>query len=50
MLIHKGPDKQKFERKILIIFLPIGLNMCLGAKKNRLNKTIVLSTHNICFG
>ena len=27
----------KFKRKIVIIFLPISLNMCFGAQKNRLN-------------
>ena len=31
-----GPDKKIFERKNVIIFLPISLNMCLGAQKNRL--------------
>ena len=50
--------------KILIIFLPINKNVFLGAQKNRLietvllsthNKnrlieTVLLSTHNICFG
>ena len=24
--------------------------MCLGAQKNRLIETVLLSTHNICFG
>ena len=36
--------------KLLVIFLPINLNMCLGAQKNRLIETVLLSTHNICFG
>ena len=36
--------------KIVIIFLTISLNICLGAQKNRLIKTVLLSTHNICFG
>ena len=44
-----GPDNEIYLRKILIIFLPINLNMCLGAQKNRLNETVLLSTHNICF-
>ena len=39
-----------YERKIVIIFLPINLNMCLSAEKNRLIETVLLSTHNICFG
>ena len=38
-----------FERKIVIIFLPISFNIyVLDAQKNRL--TVLLSTHNICFG
>ena len=37
-------------RKISIIFLPINLNMCFGAQKNRLIETVLLITHNICFG
>ena len=45
-----GPVKQNNLRKMLIIFLFISLNMCLGAQKNRLNKTVLLSTHSICFG
>ena len=36
--------------KIAFISLPINLNMCLGAQKNRLFETVLLSTHNICFG
>ena len=31
------------ERKIVIIFLPINLNICF-------NETVLLSTHNICCG
>ena len=27
------PDKENFERKIVIIFLPINLNMCFGCSK-----------------
>ena len=37
-------------RKTAITFLPINLNMCLGAQKSRLIETVLLSTHNICFG
>ena len=32
------------------IFLPISLNIFLGAEMNRLNETVLLSTPNICFG
>ena len=45
-----GPDKDFLGRKTLIIFLPVNLNMCFGCSKNRLNETVLLSTHNICFG
>ena len=34
-----------FECEIVIFFLPINL----GAKKNSLIETVLLSTHNICF-
>ena len=36
-----------FERKSVNIFLPISLNVCLGAQKNRLIETVLLSTHNM---
>ena len=35
----------KYERKLSIKF-----NMRFGAQKNRLNETVILSTHSICFG
>ena len=50
MPIYIGLDKQNFERKILNNLLPISFNICLGAQKNRLIETVLLSTHNICFG
>ena len=44
--IHKN-----FECEIVNIFLPISFNIyVLGAHKNRLIETVLLSTHNICFG
>ena len=45
-----GLDKQKFQRKIVNIFLPKFLAYVLGAQKNHLIETVILSTHNICFG
>ena len=42
--------KKKIQRTILNIFLPIIFSICFGAQKNRLNETVLLSTHNICFG
>ena len=41
-----GPYKGKKLRKIAIIFLSISLNMCFGCSI----ETVLLSTHNICFG
>ena len=46
-----GPDKQTFFlHKIVIIFLPLNLRFLLGAQKSHLIETVLLSTHNICFG
>ena len=39
-----------FERKITIIFLTKSFSFVMGALKNRLNETVLLSTQNICFG
>ena len=41
---------KKFQRKIVIIFLASVLAYVSGAQKNRLIETVLLSTHNICFG
>ena len=41
---------QNIQRKIVNLFLSIILAYVLGAPKNRLIETVVLSTHNICFG
>ena len=39
------------ERKIVNIFLSISLNICFGfSKEQSLIETVLLSTHNICFG
>ena len=38
---------KKAEDKSDIIFLRSGLNICLSPKKNRLNETVLLSTHNM---
>ena len=48
--IDIGLDKQKNLRKIVNIFLPIILAYVLGAQKNRLSETVLLSTNNVCFG
>ena len=44
------PVKQVFKRKIAIVFLIIGLNMCFGCSKEPSHQDGSLSTHNICFG
>ena len=58
MFILKGFIKTSFAhrlrytknlRKIVNISLPIILAHFLGAQKNRLIETVLLSTHNICF-
>ena len=42
-------DKQ-FQHDIENIFLSISFNLSLGAQKNRLIETVLMSTHDICFG
>ena len=39
-----------FERKLRIFSYPSVLTCVLGTQKNRLIETVLLSTHNICFG
>ena len=48
-IITIGFDKQKFECRIVNVFLPTSCNICLGAQKNHLIETVLLSIHNICF-
>ena len=48
-VLNTDLDKHYFERKLVNIFLPIGLTYVLGAQKNRLNERVILSIHNICF-
>ena len=38
------------ECKIVIISYPSILTYVLGSQKNHLIETVLLSTHNICFG
>ena len=47
-----GPESIFSERKIMIVFLLISLNILyvLGAHKNCLIERVLLSTHNISFG
>ena len=41
---------QNFSVKMLVFSYPSVLTYVLGAQKNRLIETVLLSTHNICFG
>ena len=52
VLMHQTHRSSRnfYERKIVIIFLPINLSMCFAAQKNRLIETVLLSNHNICTG
>ena len=43
-------DKRFFEHKIVNIFLPFTFYVCFGCSKAILIETVLLSTHNICFG
>ena len=45
-----GLDKQNLSIKLLIFSYTSVLAYALGAQKNRLIETVLLSTHNICFG
>ena len=46
-----GLDKQKNSSvKMKIFSYPSVVTYGFGAKKSRLIETVVLSTHNICFG
>ena len=46
-----GLDKHNFFSVQLLIFsYPSILSYVLGAQKNCLIETVLLSTHNICFG
>ena len=41
---------KNIEHKIVIFSYLLGQTFVLGAQKNRLIETVLLSTHNICFG
>ena len=48
--IRTNKINTNFERKIVNNLLSINFNICFGSSKNRLIETVLLSTHNICFG
>ena len=45
-----GLERQKIDRKIMNFSYPSILTYVSGAQKNFLIETVLLSTHNICFG
>ena len=45
-----GLDKHFLRIKLLKFSYPSVLTFVLGAQKNRLIETVLLSTYNICFG
>ena len=47
---HRLRLTKTFSIKILIVSYPSNLTYVLGAQKNRLIETVLLSIHNICFG
>ena len=51
-LFISDSSEHDHELKLLSIFLPISFYICftyvLGAQKNRLIETVLLSNHNIC--
>ena len=48
--IKGSPDKQRiFSVKVFLYSYPSVKTYDLGAQKNRLIETVLLSTHNICF-
>ena len=49
VLVSPGRQK-KWSVKLLIFTCPSILTFVLGAQKNSLIETILLSTHNTCFG
>ena len=48
--LNTGLDKQIFHGKTANIFLSIIFNIYFGCSKKRLIETVVLSSHNRCFG
>ena len=47
---HRFRYTKLFSAKLKIFTYPSILTYVLGAQKNRLIETVLLSTHNICFG
>ena len=50
LLLDQALNSKIFSVKMLIFSNQSVLTYVMGAQKNRLNETVLLSTHNICFG
>ena len=49
MFLSNNPSSGNINLSNLSCYLSV-LTFVLGAQKNRLSETVLLSTHNICFG
>ena len=49
MFLSNNPSSGNINSSNLSCYLLV-LTFVLGAQKNRLSETVLLSTHNICFG
>ena len=49
-LLSQVKINKNYQHKIVMFSYPSVLPYVLGAQKNRLIETVLLSTHNICFG
>ena len=50
MYMHRSSLANFFSVKLSLFSYPEIQTYVLGAQKNRLIETVLLSTHNICFG
>ena len=50
IMIYENRHNKHFESIIVNNFLSINFRICFGCSKKRLIETVLLSTHNICFG
>ena len=50
MIIYRFRKTKCLSVKMLVFSYPSLIAYVLGAQKNRLNETVLLSTHNICIG
>ena len=48
--MHRASQAKNLSVKLRLFSYPSIYTCVLGAQKNRLIETVLLSTHNICFG